>query len=300
MKIALLLSTCDAYAPIASHTLGRLDAWWPQHPDVFICGLKCPAVAPERCVPFKGDPRDWIGITQQAVDALVARGLEWVYLILDDHPPFGPCNAAYLNTTLPETAARLGAIQVNLQGWDQGLSHAGPLLGATDLHWQRNAAEFRWKFSLHPGFWHAPTLARLLKQLRASQPTAVSARSFEGSMDAAARALDVDLCSRTYRVRGDGYAAGSRWFELRPTRWMVRQGIHVARWGACRAGGSTLERLDQRLLPYLRYLNGPYPLFWSGLIQAGRLNVEALRFLEWSGQRAAADAVRALPTPVKR
>lgn len=297
MNIVLLLSTCDTYAPVAGHTLGRLDACWPQHPDVFICGLTSPALTPERCVPFTGDPRDWIGITSQAVTVLEAQGVEWLYLVLDDHPPFGPCNVKYLNNMLPETAARLGAIQVNLQGWDQDQPQAGSVLGEADLHWKRNAADFPWKFSLHPGFWHAPTLARILKQLRASEPEAVSARAFEGAMDAAACALDPDLCARTYRVRGEGFAAGRRWFERRVTRWLARQGIHVARWSARLAGASALERLDQRLLSYLRYLSGPYPMFWSGLVQGGRLNVEALRFLELSGQCPVADAVRALPAP---
>ncbi|MEI6168069.1 MAG: hypothetical protein WCS52_12835 [bacterium] len=291
MNIAILLSTCDAYQPVANFTLGRLDTCWPDHPEVFICGLTRPALKPDACLPFIGNPRDWIGITLQAVTALEARGIEWLYLILDDHAPFGPCNAQYLNHTLPDTAARLGAIQVNLMGWDQHQPQAGTVLGASDLHWQRNAPDFRWKFSLHPGFWHVPTLARILRQLRASQPEALSARAFEGSMDRAARELDPDLCSRTYQVCGDGYAIGGRWFERPMPRRLALQGIHIARWTARLAGKAMLERLDRHLLSYLRYLNGPYPMFWSGLIQAGTFQNYAGRFLAWSGQDSAVSAL---------
>jgi len=296
-NLAILLSTCDAYAGVARFTRQRLAACWPNHPPLFICGLSHPQDGLEPSLPFVGDPRDWIGIARQAVEALAARGVEWLYLILDDHPPFGPCNAEYLNHTLPATAARLGAIQVNLQGWDQDRSQSGQVLGAADLHCRRNAPEFHWKFSLHPGLWHIPTLAGLLKQLRARQPESLTARAFEGAMEAAAREVNPDLCARTYRVCGDGYAVGRRWFERRTTRWLALQGIHVARSGARLAGASALDRLDRRLVVYLRYLNGPYPMFWSGLIQARRLNDVALRFLEWSGQPSVAAAVRALPLP---
>lgn len=287
MKIAILLSTCDAYEPVSRFTLDRLDTCWPDHPEVFICGLTQPALRPDACLPFTGNPRDWIGLTLQAVTALEARGIDWLYLILDDHAPFGPCHAQYLNHALPATAARLGAIQVNLMGWDQHQPQAGTVLGATDLHWQRNAPDFRWKFSLHPGFWHVPTLARIMQQLRASQPEAISARAFEGSMDRAARELDPDLCTRTYQVRGDGYAIGGHWFERPLTRWLALQAIHVARWSARLAGHRKLERLDRHLLSYFRYLNGPYPMFWSGLIQAGTFQIAAEDFLTWSGQTSA-------------
>lgn len=297
-SIALLLSTCDAYEPVARYTLGRLGACWPQHPGVFVCGLTRPAPKPAAGLPFSGDPRDWIGITLQAVTALEERSVEWIYLVLDDHAPFGPCNVDYLNRALPEAAERLGAIQVNLQGWDQRQPQAGTALGASDLHWQRNAAGFRWKFSLHPGFWHVPALARILRQLRASRPDLVSARAFEGAMDQAARQVDPALCERTYRVRGDGYASGGRWFERKAPRELALPCIHAARWLARRAGPPALDRLDRRLGPYLGYLNGPYPMFWSGLLQGGRLQDAALRFLAWSGQRPAADALRGLHMPV--
>jgi hypothetical protein len=297
MNVAILLATCDAYVPVAGYTLGQLDAFWPNHPDVFISGQTQPVLKPELCLPFAGDPRDWIGITLQAATALEIGGVQWLYLVLDDHAPFGPCNADYLNHTLPETAARLGAIQVNLQGWDQYQPQSGTVLGPIDLNWQRNDPDFRWKFSLHPGLWHVPTLVCLLRQLRGSRPEAVTARAFEGCMHAAANEVDPEWCARTYRVRGDGYAAGRHWFERSASRRLSRVGIHAARWGARCAGESVLRRLDQRLTSYLRYLNGPYPMFWSGLIQNRQLQDAALRFLAWSGQPSAATALRGLRMP---
>lgn len=294
---AILLPTCDAYAPLAAFTLERLDAWWPGHPDVYVCGLAAARFPFERCLPCTVDPSDWIGSTLEAVAALHERGCEWLYLILDDHPPFGPCNSDYLNRRLPKNARALNAIQVNLLGWDQFQPQEGRTLGGENLFWQCNSPGFPWKFSLHPGYWHVLTLRAMLATMRKVSPEARSARAFENRMDGVCRTGDPQLLERTYRVRGDGFAAGRRWQESRAGRALAKPAIHLARLAAGAAGAARLSRLDAALLPYLRYLNGPYPMFWSGLVRQGRLHEEALRFLAWSGHRDLADAVRARYRP---
>ena len=282
--IAILLSTCDAYEEIAHFTFRQLDICWKGHPPVFVCGLSHRSFTQGQQLPISGDPHDWVGITLQAVEELQARGVAWFYLVLDDHPPFGPCNEDYLNCALPATAERANAIQVNLQGWDQFQPQSGEILDGAPLHWQCNKPDFRWKFSLHPGFWHTETLGLLLRQLRKTSPAAISARAFEGLADTACRTLNPSLCTQTYRIRGDGYTARRGWFERRNTRMMIRFCIHLIRGGTRLAGEKALNRLDERLLPYLGYLNGPYPMFWSGLVRQGRLHEDALRFLEWIGR----------------
>lgn len=297
-SIAILLPTCDAYAAVAGFTLRRLNAWWPEHPDVYTCGLTRADRELGQCLPCTADPRDWVGIALAAVTRLGALGYEWLYLILDDHPPFGPCNADVLNRQLPEHATALDAIHVNLQGWDQYQPQEGSVLGPEHLCWQRNSPAFSWKFSLHPGYWHVATLERLLWQLRAQSPDARTARAFEGLMDGAARNLDPGLLGRTYRVRGDGFTAGERWFESQKLRAMTKPLIHVARVASRLGGRRALLSLDAALVPYFHYLNGPYPMFWSGLVRQGRCHDEALRFLEWSGQSGLAAEIRRLAFPV--
>jgi len=292
VKTAILIPTCEAYAPAAAFTLERLDVWWPGHPDVFVCGLAAPPPQFERCLPLTADPRDWVGIALDAVRCLQEQGAEWLYLILDDHPPFGPCDADYLNRRLPENAAALGAIQVNLLGWDQYQPREGVVLGPERLFWQRNSPSFRWKFSLHPGFWRVLPLRAMLESLRSSTPEVRSSREFEGAMHGACHRLDPLLLERTYRVRGDGFTARGRWFESRGLRALTRQLIRVARRAARVGGPRAVTAVDTALLPYYRYANGPYPMFWSGLLRQGRLHEEALRFLAWTGQSALADDIR--------
>jgi len=294
MSRAILLPTCDAYAPVARFTLARLDACWTGHPEVFVCGLSAAPAPLGTPLPLTADPRDWVGIALDAVRHLQAQGVEWLFLILDDHPPFGPCDADYLNRRLPETAQALGAVLVNLQGWDQYQPADGVVLGPERLFWQRNRPSFRWKFSLHPGFWHVLALRAMLESLRASAPEVRTARAFEGAMHAACERLDPGLLERTYRVRGDGFTARSRWFESRRARALTRELIRAAGFAAQLGGARGVAAVGAALLPYQRYVNGPYPMFWSGLLRQGRLHEEALRFLAWSGQSALAEEVRRL------
>jgi hypothetical protein len=292
VRLAILLSTCDAYAPVARFTLGRLDACWPGHPDVFVCGIAQSSTPSGIQLPVTGDPEDWVNIALEAVRCLEERGVQWCYLVLDDHPPFGPCEADYLNRRVPHHAAALDAIQVNLLGWDQSQPGQGVVLGREHLYWQRNDPAFRWKFSLHPGLWHVLTLRRMMEFLRSKAPDVRSARAFEGAMHRACGELDPALLERTYRVRGDGFTARARWFESRSLRVLTRRLVGPARLAARLGGPKKVAAFDAALLAYERYANGPYPMFWSGLLRQGRLHEEALRFLAWTGQSVLADDVR--------
>jgi len=292
MSPAILLSTCDAYAPVARVTLRRLDICWPGHPPVFVCGLPGAALPAGELLPLTADSRDWVAVTLDAVRCLQERRIEWLYLILDDHPPLGPCNAEYLNRRVPENAAALDAVQVNLLGWDQYQPQDGVVLGRERLFWQRNSPAFRWKFSLHPGFWRVLPLRAMLDSLRASAPDVRSPRQFEGALHDACHRLDPRLLERTYRVRGDGFTARSRWFESRRLRALARQLIRLAGRAARLGGPRAAAVVDAAVLPYQRYGNGPYPMFWSGILRQGQLHEEALRFLAWTGQAAFAEEIR--------
>jgi hypothetical protein len=292
MSLAILLPTCEAYAPVARFTLKRLDACWPGHPEVFVCGIAGSRTPFGNMLRLAAEADDWVGIVLDTVRELQDRGVEWLYLILDDHPPFGPCNVDYLNRRLPETAAALGAIQVNLLGWDQHQPREGVVLGPERLYWQCNSPSFRWKFSLHPGLWHVLALRGMLESLRLNAPDVRTARGFEGAMHAACLELDPRLLERTYRVRGDGFTARDRWYESRRVRTVTRWLIPPARLAAGLGGVRRVAAFDAALVTYYRYANGPYPMFWSGLVRGRRLHEEALRFLAWTGQSALADDIR--------
>ena len=74
MSLAILLPTYDAYAPVARFTLGRLDACWPGHPEVFVCGIAGSPMPSGKLLPLAADPRDWVGIALDAVRRLEEAG----------------------------------------------------------------------------------------------------------------------------------------------------------------------------------------------------------------------------------
>jgi hypothetical protein len=184
-------------------------------------------------------------------------------------------------------------IRVHLTGGEQGRCLDADLTATRTTQVARRAyPTFRWKFSLHPSFWHVLTLRRMLESLRSSSPEVCSAPGFEGAMHGAGRSVDPLLLERTYRVRGDGFTARGRWFESRGVRALTRQLIRPVRLAARLGGPRRVATVDTALMPYHRCANGPYPMFWSGLVRQGRLHQEALGFLAWTGQSALADDVR--------
>ena len=108
---AILVSTFDRYEALARWTVDRIQKEWPEHPQVFFSGLSC-------CTPeslgFEGDSKDWMSVTLQATQALLARGFSHAYLLLDDHPPVGKCNAPFLNEKLPRLASQINAAHISL------------------------------------------------------------------------------------------------------------------------------------------------------------------------------------------
>ena len=75
-------------------------------------------------------------------------------------------------------------------------------------------------------------------------------------------------------------------------RALTRQLVHQAHLAARLTGHRTVAAMDKVLLAYDRYANGPYPMFWSGVVRQGRLDEEALQFLAWTGQSALAGDIR--------
>ncbi len=58
------------------------------------------------------------------------------------------------------------------------------------------------------------------------------------------------------------------------------QALHVVRLLAKTLGGENLlSKSDSQAKLYTNYLNGPYPMFWSGFMQKGKVHENAVRFL---------------------
>lgn len=277
--IAILMPTCDKYEWVAKITLKWLRHYWKDHPPVYVCGAH--SFSGEQSLAFTCDPRDWIGIAWEAVSYLEDQGFTYCYLVLDDHPPVGSCNTEFLNIILPQLAQQLDAVQVSLSGWDQFRPSQGRVLGRENCYLMENDSNFRWSFNLHPGLWKVASLQRILETLKEEGTPQWSARDFEARVRSLQSNRQDMREHSAYRICADKYAVGNRWFQGSIKRKIIVQFIHLFRLvGFCLGGNRLRGKIDKKIRVYQDYLNGPYPMYWSGLMSKGRVHGNMIRFLQ--------------------
>jgi hypothetical protein len=287
MQTCILLSSCDKYVDLARLTVRLLDERWLSHPPIFLSGIT-PVLGLD-CLPLVDDPRDWVGITASAVDALLARGYGACYVIIEDHPPFGVCNDVALNELLPGLMQKLNAAYIGLYGWDQRAESKGAVLGDDCFRLQRQAPDFPWRFSLHPGLWRLQAFRDVLRRLSPvpGDPASRSIWSFERRSGAHDFALPAGWNERTYRVAGLSLLGGARRRLRRHARLIEFRAYDTFRWVLLHtAGKSAVASFDARLRYRYYFFDGPYPMFWSGVMRKGALNSDMRRFLERCGRRS--------------
>lgn len=269
--VCILVLTCSRYRPVAEWTSRRIDADWAGHPPLFIDGL--------------ADDRDWMSVALDAVDRRLADGFRWIYLVLDDHPPVGKCNADALNRQLPELARRLAAVNICLLGWGQRREREGNILSSRDGALRRNDASFRWKFSLHPALWNAEKLRELLEiRMRQFQGKDRTAWNFERHRDKPGGPVGPDLLDHTYRVHGARMAVpGSSAVEV--LRQPALFAFDVFRFLLRIAGGQhRRDEFDRNNLWLYHYYRGPYPILWSGTMRQGAPSRDFENFVRFTGR----------------
>lgn len=274
------MCTCAAYTPVAEATCQLIDRYWQDHPELFIVGGD--DILDRSAIPFLSDEKDWIGMALEAVKWLHQRGFTHCYLILDDHPPVGPCSKKYLNQTLPVLADKCGASHVALAGWDQFQPKDGTIVSVGSQRWMKNNIAFKWKFDLHPGFWNISDLLVILEQIINVSPRLYSAREFEGVAGSGALSLSTKLVASTYKIEGDRNTHGLSWYNSRLSRRGILYSLHALRIAARLGGAGMLRKIDSKTEIYTQYINGPYPMYWSGVIKKGDLNRNLIQFAEFT------------------
>lgn len=279
MNTCILLSTCDKYIPLAELTIELLGRRWKNHPPIFVCGVSAALIDSAGVLPRQSSPTDWVGITASAVDALLEKGYRKCYLILEDHPPLDVCNEMHLNETLPGLMDQLGAAYIGMYGWDQGTFSVGQVLSPGYHRLQRQEGSFSWRFSLHPALWDLEALRDLTRALPLLQNnmTTRSVWAFERRSGALKEPRWRDS---SYRVFGAGMLAGKYGPIRAATRRLYIYLLNAFLWLVGKTLGVPMqERISQAALPDRLFFDGPYPLYWSGVLQKGRLNQNFEKFL---------------------
>lgn len=268
MKTCILISTFEKYHRLAEWTARRIEVEWRDHPPIFYAGLEADGGA---SIGFRGESSDWMGVNLDAVVLLRKKGFTHVYLILDDHPPVGPCNHRCLNEELPRVAADLDAAYIGLLGYGQHREMEGEQVVREGMILEQSNPEYRWKFSLHPGLWKLESLEQILKErmdLYAGKER--SPWNFERHRDG----WEFSERFPSFRIHGASRAAGGVASRVAMVADVARRfAADCALFLAKVTGGkATRDALEVRLhWLYGRY-QGPYPMFWSGCMRQGKVN----------------------------
>lgn len=279
--LCILVPTFPACADIAEFTVSRIKKFWPGHPPIFLCGLE------GGDLPISSLQADWMSIVLEACNRLWQQDLRKVYLLLDDHPPLGPCHVLHLNQTLPAILHDLGAVSISLLGIGQGRPHFGTRVVVGGFLLDHVDSTQLWKFPLHPALWNLEILRALLQEmirfLPPDQRTPWAFERWEGVPEAP---LPANWKSGSYRIQGQSM----RLQVLHPLTLVARQITRGLELVADLFGKGALIRHS---FGFIRHLyDGPYPLLWSGLMKKKRVNPD---FLSYSQRLARQDFLENLP-----
>jgi len=177
------------------------------------------------------------------------------------------------------------ASHIALAGWDQFQPKEGELISIESQQWMLNSISYKWKFDLHPGYWNLGHLAVILKSVMGVVPRIYSARSFESISGRTDLALPSQFLRATYKIPGDCNVVGNRWYQHQLKRRIVSYLLHAARLVTRAGGQNLLNGLDNKIEVYTQYINGPYPMYWSGAVKKGLLNRNLTKFAVLTGNK---------------
>jgi len=273
-RVAILVPVWHSYRWMAPLTLRLLDRFWPSHPPVWFCGLGVCGSMPSLPVGPGTDLTNWSAMVLEGVENLRRRGIELVYLVAEEHVPLAPCNEEALGATLPALMRGLPAVYISLMGWDnRRFPSKSPLLSSERHRLKHLVGERDPRFHLHPALWRIDTLEACCRLALADPGKNGSAWHFEkindrecGNHPPAWKSECYQIDSASLRVNPPGpvrRAAGS--LEIMVFRKLMAL-VPLLRNPGLAAAYMRCFRFDDV------YCDGPYPMFFSGIMAKGKIN----------------------------
>jgi len=276
MKVGILVPVWRGYTWVAPLTFELISEFWPSHPEIVFCGLAGDESAglPRVDLDAGVDRRNWTAVLQTGVAGMKARGFEAVYVVAEEHVPLATCHAEHLNNTLPKLLQSLKASYISLMGWDnRRYPSRSPVLDAEHYRLKHLVGTHDARFHLHPALWRLDVLEACCElALRVTEKRG-SAWHFEK----ACAPLAADLL--------DEWKQGCFQINSAAMSLTVRNGLGTARaeleaWVFHKlmalypvVGQMGLARQLLGRIPFDDvFCNGPYPLFFSGIMAKGEPN----------------------------
>jgi len=276
LSTCILICTYESNQLLALFTGKQITSLWKNHPPIFFCGVNCRHNS--SFLDLRVDSADWLGIIMDAVDELIKKRFESVYVVLDDHPPIGLCEEETLNNILPKALIELEAINISLLGSGYGREMLGEERQLSGITVEALPDSYRWRYSLHPGIWHLESLRDLLSILESESisPKGRSPWDFERICGSDRFLASLPPRNRCFRVTSSlpTAAIGDQILST-----LLRGVGRVMRSVAGGFGGSKAWlAVSQRFDFVNHYYPGIYPVFWRGVLVQGAINPELVRF----------------------
>jgi hypothetical protein len=280
--LAILVPVYHPYRWVAPYMQRGLDAYWKDHPSTFFCGLLAEEADGLPVLPLHEStlPRDWSAFMRDAVGELLSRGFTKCYLLLEEHLPLAECHATHLNVTLPRLLDELDAAYIGLMGWDnRRYTTRAPILDETKHRLMHLSIPSAPRFHLHPSLWRLEALRDCL-DLVLRDPVHTPWR-FEKVTERA----DADLPARwkqgCYQICGEALALQSPTGAQAQRAALERFFLHklMALHPLLPSAGLRKKFWESVGFDNFFY-NGPYPMFFSGVMAKGGINPHFVRHIE--------------------
>jgi hypothetical protein len=298
MKICILVPVWRDYTWIAPITRKMIAEYWPSHPDLWFCGLNEQEGEGLPNIPLGSDAdrSNWAGVLLQGVCGIREKGYDAVYLIAEEHIPLQRCHEEHLNQTIPRLFADLGASYISLMGWDnRRFTSKSPRLDK-DRYWlQHLVAADDPRFHLHPALWSAETMEKCCLIALRDKGNNGSAWHFEkacgrdrGDLNEESKGC-YQICAASLASNppsiGRGFLNGMERFSFHKLMALLPL--------------LSDQKIKKRIWEFAGFddvfCDGPYPLFFSGIMAKGGLNHFFVRFLKRKNPSLLAMILRGMP-----
>ncbi len=285
-RTCILVPVYYPYRWLAPFMQRCLDEFWQDHPPVFFCGLEADDVGALLTLPLREPalPRDWTKFVRDAVTEVTNRGFETCYLILEEHLPLALCHARHLNTTLPKLLDQLAGAYIGLMGWDnRRFSTRAPVLDAASYRLMHLTTPDAPRFHLHPSLWRLDALRDCLAL--ALEDSIHTPWRFEKVTEKHDAALPARWRNGCYQVCGSAMSANPMNALMQRIERFIFLRL-MAIYPLLPAG--RMADGYWRTIGFDNFFyNGPYPMFFSGVMVKGKLNPYFAKYITGQTDRDA-------------
>lgn len=250
---------------------------------MWFCGLDSEQSAGLPCIPLSGseDRSNWSTVLKSGIAGMKEKGFDAVYLIAEEHVPLQACHVEHLNETLPTLMQSLQAVYISLMGWDnRRYVSRSPCLGKVQHQLKHLVGKNDPRFHLHPALWSLEILEVCCDVALADKGKNGSAWHFEKSCESVDSALPAMAKSSCYQIRASTLSLTRKFTWQSAVEWGERFFYHKLMAFYPLISRTRIGAKVARKIPFDDvFCDGPYPMFFSGIMAKGKLNKHCVRFL---------------------